>query len=89
MDSVLRNMGREMDELRNVVKEKAVENLHEMIQTTISLFTTEVLSCPLAKVSPLQLDSYDSSRDSLDHIESFKTLMHLQMTLDEVMCGDF
>ena len=47
MESRLRSMRREMDELKNIVKDKAVENLDGMIQRTNSPFTTEVLNCPL------------------------------------------
>jgi len=36
-----------------------------------------------------QLESFEGLRDPLDHIESFKTLMLLQMTPDEVMCRVF
>ena len=39
MESDLRNMKREMDELRNVVKDRVVENLDAMIQRTDSPFT--------------------------------------------------
>ena len=35
------------------------------------------------------MESYDGSKDPLDHIESFKTLILLQMTPDEVMCKAF
>ena len=55
-----------------------------------SPFTTEVLNYPLPRKFRLpQLESYDGSKDPLDHIESFKTLILLQMTLDEVMCRAF
>ena len=61
-----------------------------MIRRTNSLFTTEVLNCPLLPKFHLpQLESYDGSKDPLDHIESFKTLMLLQMTPDKVMCRAF
>ena len=83
-------MRREMDELRSAVKEKARENLDGMIRGTDSPFTTEVLNRPLPpKVHLPQLESCDGSKDFLDHIESFKTLMHLQMTLDEIICKAF
>ena len=36
-----------------------------------------------------QGESYDGSKDSLDHLESFKTLMHLQGVADEIMCKAF
>ena len=52
-----------------------------MIRRTDSPFTIEVLNCPLpSKFCLPQLESYDGSKDPLDHIESFKTLMLLQMT---------
>ena len=47
MEMELRNMRREMDELRNVAKDKAMENLHGIIQRMDLPFTTEVLNCPL------------------------------------------
>jgi len=35
------------------------------------------------------LDSYDGTRDPCDHIVTFKTTMHLQGVLDEIMCMAF
>ena len=90
MENELRNMRREMDKLRNVVKDRAIENLNGMIRKTDSPFTTEVLNHPLPpKFRLTQLESFDDSRDPLDHIETFKTLMLLQMTPNEVMCRAF
>ena len=36
-----------------------------------------------------QIDSYDKVKDPLDHLETFKTLMHLQGVADEIMCRAF
>ncbi|XP_075670419.1 uncharacterized protein LOC142640227 [Castanea sativa] len=36
-----------------------------------------------------QIEAYDGSKDPLDHLESFKTLMHLQGVADEIMCRAF
>ena len=36
-----------------------------------------------------QVEAYDGSMDPLNHLESFKTLMHLQVALDEIMCKAF
>lgn len=36
-----------------------------------------------------QLEAYDGSKDPLDHLETFKTLMHLQGVPDEIMCRVF
>ena len=86
MESELRNIRWEMEELWNAVKDRAMENLDGVNRRTNSPFTTEVLNRPLPPKFHLpQLESFDSSRDPLDHIELFKTLMLLQMTPDEVM----
>ena len=36
-----------------------------------------------------QVEAYDGSKDPLNHLESFKTLMHLYVVLDEIMCRAF
>ena len=35
------------------------------------------------------MESYDASKDPLDHLESFKTLMHLHGVADKIMCRAF
>ena len=35
------------------------------------------------------MESYNGSKDPLDHLEFFKTLMHLQGVADEIMCRAF
>ena len=78
MENELRNMRKEMDELKSAMKDKGCENLDGMIRRMDSPFTTEVLNRPLlSKFHLPQLESYDDSKDPLDHIESFKTLILL------------
>ena len=90
VENELRNMRKEMDELKSAMKDKGGENLDGMIWRMDSPFTIEVLNCPFPlKFYLPQLESYDGSKDPLDHNESFKMLMLLQMTLDEVMCRAF
>ena len=36
-----------------------------------------------------QVENYDENKDPLDHLESFKTLMHLQGIPDEIMYRAF
>ena len=79
-----------MDELKSAMEDKGGENLDGMIRMTDSPFTTEVLNRPpLPKFCLPRLESYDGSKHPLDHIKSFKMLMLLQMTLNEVMCRAF
>ena len=90
MENELRNIRKEMDELKSAMKDKGGENLDGMIRRMDSPFTTEVLNHPFTPKFRLpQLKSYDGSKDPLDHIKSFETLMLLQMTSDEVMCKAF
>ena len=44
---LLKSMRKEMDELKNVMKEKTDRNLDGMVKRTDSLFTTRVLEYPL------------------------------------------
>lgn len=65
-ENELRNMRREMDELKNAVKDRVVQNLDVMIRRTDSSFTTEVLNRPLPlKLHLPQLELFDRLRDDL------------------------
>ena len=44
---LLWEMRREMDELRNAIKEKTDRSLDRMVRATDSPFTTAVLECPM------------------------------------------
>ena len=64
--------------------------MDELVHRTDSPFTTPVTSFPLpAKFRMPQVKAYDRLKDPLNHLESFKTLMHLQGVLDEIMCRAF
>ena len=90
MENELHNMRKEVDKLKNAMKDKGGENLDGMIRRTDLPFTNEVLNRPLLpKFCLPQLESYDSSKYPLDHIKSFKMLILLQMTPNEVMCRAF
>ena len=53
MESELCNVRREMDKLRNAIKDKTVENLDRMIRRIDSPFTTKVLNRPFPPKFPL------------------------------------
>ena len=79
MEEELHDMRKKIHELRSAVKEKSVVNLDGMIKM-------KVLNCPLPPKFQLpQLESFGGLKDPLDHIEAFKTHMHLQMTPNEVI----
>ena len=65
-------------------------DLDDLVHRTDSPFTMFVNSSPLPqKFRMPQIESYNGAKDPLDHLESFKTLMHLQEVVDEIMCRAF
>ena len=57
-------MRKEMDELRNAIKEKTDRSLDRMVRTTDSPFTIVVLECPVpSKFRLPQLELFDGLKD--------------------------
>ena len=89
-DQMMKNMRKELDEVKNAMKGKTAVNLGGMIKRTDSPFTTSILECPLPPKFHLpQLEVYEGTKDPLDHIGEFKTILSLQQTSDEVICRTF
>ena len=66
--------------MMNAFKGRVSSNLDDLVNRTDSPFTTAVNSFPLLhKFCLSHIDSYDGVKDLLDHLETFKTLMHLQV----------
>ena len=87
---LLREMRKEMDELRSVIKEKTDRSLDRIVRRTDSLFTTVVLECPMpSKFCLPQLESFDELKDPLDHLNTFKTTLGLSQPSDEIQYRSF
>ena len=83
-------MKEQMKVMMNVLKGRVSSDLDDLVNRTDSPFTTPINSFPLpSKFHMPQIDSYDRVRDPLDHLENFKTLMHLQGVADAIMCRVF
>ena len=79
-----------MDFMMNTLKGRMFSDLDEVIHQTNSPFIASVTSFPIPlKFGMPQVEPYDESKDPLNHLESFKTLMHLQGMADEIMCRAF
>ena len=71
-------MKEQMEVMINALKGHVSRDLDDLVNRTDSPFTIQVNSCPLPqKFRMPQLESYDGVKDSLDHLETFKTMMHL------------
>ena len=74
----------------NALKGRVSSDLDDLVNRTDSPFTAVVNSFPLPHnfLMP-HIDSYDDVKDTLGHLETFKTLMHLQGVMEEIMCRAF
>ena len=83
-------MKEQMEIMMNALKGRVSSDLDDLVNRTASPFTATVNSYPLpSKFRMPQIDSYDGVKDPLDHLETFKTLMHLQGVADAIMCRAF
>ena len=61
---LLREMRKEMDELRSAIKEKTERSVDRLVRVTDSPFTMAVLECPVpSKFRLPQLESFDGLKD--------------------------
>ena len=71
-------MKEQMEVMMNALKGRVSSDLDDLVNRTDSPFTASVNSFPLPhKFRMPQIDSYDGVKDPLDHLKTFKTLMHL------------
>ena len=74
----MQTMKEKMDMMMSALKGQMSTSLDELVHHTDSLFTAPIMSCPLpAKFRIPHMEAYDGSKDPHNHLESFKTLMHL------------
>ena len=89
------HLEREMDQMRKVMDEmkenmRRAKLVEDLVHRIDSPFTASINGDPLPpKFKMPSLDSYDGTCDPFDHIATFKTTMHLQGVLDEIMCRTF
>ena len=79
-----------MEVIMNAFKGQVSSDLDDLVNQTDSSFTALVNSFPLPhKFHMPQIDSYDGVKNPLDHLETFKALMHLQGVVAKIMCRAF
>ena len=79
-----------MDLMMSALKGRVSSDFDDLVHRTDLPFTTSVNSFPLLqKLRMPQIESYDGVKDPFDHLETFKTLMHLQGVADEIICRAF
>ena len=79
-------MKEQMEVMMNALKGRVSSDLDDLVNRTDSPFTTSINSFLLpSKFRMPHMDSYDRVKDLLDHLETFKTLMHLQGVADAII----
>ena len=87
---LLREIRKEMDELRSAIKEKTDWNVNRLVRATDSPFTTTILECPVpSKFRLPQLEPFDWLKDPQDHLNTFKMTLGLQQPPDKILCRSF
>ena len=87
---LLREMRKEMDELRSAIKEKTERSVDRLVRATDSPFTAAVLEClvPLKFLLP-KLEPFDRLKDPQEHLNTFKTTLGLKQPPNEILCRSF
>jgi len=79
MVTEMQMMKERMNLMMNALRGRVSSDLGELVHRMDLPFTAPVTSFPFPpKFHMPQVETYDGSKDPLDHLESFKTLMHLQ-----------
>lgn len=69
-------------------KKKNLLNPNDMVIEP--LFTKKILEYPtLGKFKPLSIDSYDNTKDTIDHVQTFQSHMYYVGASDSIMCQTF
>ena len=67
-----------MGEMKDEFQGRTTRNQDDLVHRTDSPFTEAVISFPLpSKFRMPFLENFDGTKDPLDHLESFKTMMCL------------
>ena len=71
-------MKEQMEVMMNALKGRVSSDLDDLVNRTDLPFTIPANSYPLPhKFRMPQIESYNGVKDPLNHLETFKTLMHL------------
>ena len=76
--------------MKEVVKGRAPISIDTLVQQTESPFTTGVLHFPLSvKFRMLQIETFDGTKDLIDHLNTYKNQMEMHGYQDPIRCRAF
>ena len=85
-----RDIQQELSHMKEVVKGRAPISMDALVQQTKSPFTAGVLHFPLsAKFRMPQVETFDGTKDPIDHLNTYKNQMKLHGYHDLIWCRVF
>ena len=85
-----RNFQQELSHMKEAVKGRAPVSMDALVQQTESPFTTGVLHFPLpAKFKMPQIETFDETKDPINHLNTYKNQMELHGYQDPIRCRAF
>uniref|UniRef100_A0A2N9GFI7 Uncharacterized protein n=1 Tax=Fagus sylvatica TaxID=28930 RepID=A0A2N9GFI7_FAGSY len=90
LEKELREMRKQMGDMKNSLKAKAARNLDNLVHQADSPFIPSIANFPLPSRFKVPLmENFDGTKDPFDYLEAFKTIMQLQAVPEEIMCRAF
>uniref|UniRef100_A0A2N9H0S8 Integrase catalytic domain-containing protein n=1 Tax=Fagus sylvatica TaxID=28930 RepID=A0A2N9H0S8_FAGSY len=90
LEKELREMRKQMGDMKNSLRAKAARNLDNLVHRVDSPFIPSIADFPLpSRFKVPLLENFDGTKDPFDYLEAFKTIMQLQAVPEEVMCRAF
>jgi hypothetical protein len=90
LEKELREMRKQMGDMKNSLKAKAARNLDNLVHRPDSPFIPSIADFPLpSRFKVPLLENFNGTKDPFDYLEAFKTIMQLQAVPEEVMCRAF
>ena len=85
-----RDIQQELSHMKEAIKSRAPVSMDSLVQQTESPFTAGVLHIPLsAKFRMPQIETFDGTKDSIDHLNTYKNQMELHRYQDPIQCRAF
>ncbi|XP_059664019.1 uncharacterized protein LOC132309752 [Cornus florida] len=90
VDLEMQDLKAKMEGMMQAMKGKGIAAIDGLVQKTNLPFSPSVMKCPLpSKFRMPIIESFDGTKDPLDHLDTFQALMHLHAMPDEIMCRAF
>ncbi|XP_059669488.1 uncharacterized protein LOC132314673 [Cornus florida] len=90
VDLEIQDLKAKIEDVMQAIKGKGIAAIDSLVQKTNLPFSPSVMKCPLpSKFRMPSIESFDGTKDPIDHLETFQALMYLHAMPDEIMYRAF